>query len=89
MLPTGGPVTTLSPFKTVSIWRFVFQKIGHFGQILEAVTPFDEFSPKNNNHSFGSAKNVLSASFHLNQTENQFETWGIYYTCPTLIHGWL
>jgi hypothetical protein len=48
--------------------------MGQLSQILEAVTPFDEFSPKNHNDCFGSAKNVLSASFHLNQAENQFET---------------
>ncbi len=62
--------------------------MGQLSQILEAVTPFDEFSPKNHNDCFGSAKNVLSASFHLNQAENQFETWRIYYTLPTLIYGW-
>jgi hypothetical protein len=40
--PTASPLASLSPknFKTVSIWRFLFQKTGHFRQILEAVVAF-------------------------------------------------
>jgi hypothetical protein len=52
LLSTGGPVVTFSPrnFKTVSVWRFVSQKTGHFRQILEAVSPFSEFSRQKKNH---------------------------------------
>jgi len=47
--PTGSHVATLSPnnFDTVSILAIYFSKKGHFRQILEAVSPFGHFSPKN------------------------------------------
>jgi hypothetical protein len=47
--PTGSPVATLSPnnFNTVSIFAICFFLKDHFCQILEAESPFGDFSQKN------------------------------------------
>ncbi len=48
--PTGSPVATLSPnsFLILSQFsQFLFKKLGHFPQVLEAESPFGDFSQKN------------------------------------------
>jgi hypothetical protein len=48
--PAGSPVATLSPnnfFILSQFSQFLFQKIGHFRQVLEAESPFGDFSQKN------------------------------------------
>jgi hypothetical protein len=64
--PTASPVATLSPknFKTVSIWRFVFQKTGPFSPDFGgSCCLFRDFSPQKNHwlqlHTVGSGAEFL------------------------------